>query len=164
MNVCSVEGSSWRNRCSSNTREPYKYSNGTDGSRVTYKKRAWQADTLVCLQHVREGVKRLQILFCAKHLLSRTKSYLSDCLRKVYHISEVKDEVRCLQESCCSAQEKTSCSAEDKRPHFRSVLSGFHASHVSAHLDEEESESVEVQLMFANRWFHHAHRVRANSV
>ena len=34
---------------------------------------------------------------------------------------------------------------------------GFHASHVSAHLDEEEPESVEVQLMFANRWFHHAH-------
>jgi hypothetical protein len=35
-------------------------------------------------------------------LLSRTKSYLSDCLRKVYHISDVTDEVRCLQERCCS--------------------------------------------------------------
>jgi catechol 2,3-dioxygenase-like lactoylglutathione lyase family enzyme len=48
--------------------------------------------------------------------------------------------------------------------HYEGIPTGFHASHVSAHLDEEEPESVEVQLMFANRWFHHAHQVRANSV
>jgi hypothetical protein len=31
------------------------------------------------------------------------------------------------------------------------TFAGFHASHVSAHLDEEEPASVEVQLMFASR-------------
>ena len=39
---------------------------------------------------------------------------------------------------------------------FFQFSSGFHASYVSAHLDEEEPESVEVQLMFEKRWFHHA--------
>ncbi len=44
------------------------------------------------------------------------------------------------------------------------IWSEFDASHASAHLDKEALSSVEIQLMFAKSWFHHAHQVGANSV